>query len=235
MDDAPAERINSRRNEFGQPIGPPVEIEVSAPSSEPMVGRWCSVVRLDVADHASALFEAYDDAVDDRAWTYLFQERAASVEEFVDQLAPLEGRGDPMYFVVLDADGPCGMAALQRIDPTHGVLEVGSIILAPRLQRTVASTEAMFLMMQRAFDGGYRRYEWKCDALNAPSRAAAARLGFVYEGDFRQAIVYKGRNRDTSWHAIIDSEWPRLRTEFERWLDPTNFDDAGRQRTQLRH
>ena len=126
------------------------------------------------------------------------------------------------------------MAAYLRIDPANGVIEVGHINHSPRLQRTRAATEAMYLMMRRAFDElGYRRYEWKCDSLNAPSRAAAERLGFQYEGLFRQALVYKGRNRDTAWFSIVDREWPALRTAFDRWLDPANFDEAGRQKARL--
>ena len=121
-----------------------------------------------------------------------------------------------------------------RIDPASGVIEVGGINYSPRLQRTPAATAAMYLMMRRAFDElGYRRYEWKCDALNAPSRAAAARLGFRFEGIFRQAIVYKGRSRDTAWFSIVDGEWPALKAAFEGWLDPANFDGAGNQRQRL--
>jgi RimJ/RimL family protein N-acetyltransferase len=120
-----------------------------------------------------------------------------------------------------------------RIDPANGVIEVGGINYSPLLQRKPAATEAMYLMMRRAFELGYRRYEWKCDSLNAPSRAAAQRLGFSYEGVFRQAWVYKGRNRDTAWFSIIDGEWPALREAFERWLAPANFDANGRQRTGL--
>jgi RimJ/RimL family protein N-acetyltransferase len=117
--------------------------------------------------------------------------------------------------------------------PEAGSIEVGHINLSPPLQRTRAATEAMYLMMKRAFDLGYRRYEWKCDALNAPSRAAAERLGFTYEGTFRQANVYKGRNRDTAWYSVIDSEWPNRRAAFERWLAPENFDAEGKQRAKL--
>jgi RimJ/RimL family protein N-acetyltransferase len=127
-----------------------------------------------------------------------------------------------------------GVASYLRIDPAPGVIEVGHINYAPPLQRTVAATEAMFLMMRRVFDElGYRRYEWKCDAVNAPSRAAALRLGFQFEGIFRQATVYKSRNRDTAWYAIIDRDWPALKARYQRWLDPANFDAAGRQRKKL--
>jgi RimJ/RimL family protein N-acetyltransferase len=121
-----------------------------------------------------------------------------------------------------------------RIDRANGVIEVGNINYSPLLQRKPAATEAMFLMMRRAFDElGYRRYEWKCDSLNAPSRAAALRLGFQYEGLFRQAAIYKGRSRDTTWFSIIDSEWPALRSAYEQWLAPENFDAAGRQQRKL--
>jgi len=127
-----------------------------------------------------------------------------------------------------------GVGSFMRIDPNFGVIEIGNINFSPRLQRTRAATEAMFLMMRRAFDElGYRRYEWKCDSLNAPSRAAAARYGFTFEGVFRQAVVYKNRSRDTAWFSIIDSEWPKVKSAFEHWLDPENFDEQGRQRENL--
>ena len=143
---------------------------------------------------------------------------------------------DPLFHAIIDNQSgkAVGVAAFLRIDPANGVMEVGHINYSPRLQRTVMATEAMALMMRRVFDElGYRRYEWKCDSLNAPSRAAAKRLGFGYEGTFRQAIVYKGRNRDSAWFSITDREWPILRTEYDRWLAPDNFDAEGRQRSRL--
>jgi RimJ/RimL family protein N-acetyltransferase len=143
---------------------------------------------------------------------------------------------DPLVHAIIDkASGEAvGTAALMRIEPEAGVIEIGSITYSPRLQRRPAGTEAMYLMMRRVFDEiGYRRYEWKCNALNAPSRAAALRYGFRYEGLFRQATITRGRNRDTTWFSVIDSEWPALRAAFERWLDPANFDAAGRQRHSL--
>jgi RimJ/RimL family protein N-acetyltransferase len=128
-----------------------------------------------------------------------------------------------------------GTAALMRIDPVHGVIEVGCITYSPRLKRTRAGTEAMYLMMRLIFDDlGYRRYEWKCDSLNGPSRAAALRYGFTFEGIFRRAIVYKGRSRDTAWYSIIAEEWPRIRSAFDAWLDPKNFDKDGRQKRPLK-
>jgi len=237
MDDATTETNPTLRNQLDQPIGARVEqlLPVPPPSTDPMVGRTCIVSRLDAAAHGSALFDAFDEAPDDGPWTYLFHERSATVGDFIEWFGRFEGRADPLCFVISDASGPCGMGSYLRPAPDHGAIEVGGIHLAPRLQGTTAATEAMYLMMQRAFDTGYRRYEWKCDSLNAPSRSAAQRLGFVYEGDFRQAVVYKGRNRDTSWFSIIDAEWPQLQVEFERWLDPANFDGSGRQRTPLRH
>src|SRR5262249_33934826 len=142
---------------------------------------------------------------------------------------------DPLFFAFVDrTDGrPAGLVSYLRITPAAGSIEVGHIHYAPRLQRSPAATEAMFLMMKQAFETGYRRYEWKCDALNAPSRAAAQRLGLSFEGIFRQATVYKGRNRDTAWYAAIDSEWPALREAFLTWLAPDNFDEEGQQRSRL--
>ena len=142
---------------------------------------------------------------------------------------------DPLFFAIVDAPSQTalGVASLMRIDPANGAIEVGHLAYSPRLQRTPAATEAMFLLMQYAFELGYRRYEWKCDTLNAPSRAAAQRLGFSFEGVFRQAVIYKERSRDTAWHSIIDAEWPALRAAFTQWLAPSNFDAAGRQLTRL--
>jgi RimJ/RimL family protein N-acetyltransferase len=140
---------------------------------------------------------------------------------------------DPLFFAIL-APHPVGVAAYLRIAPEAGSIEVGHINFSPLLQQTAAATEAMYLMMARVFDLGYRRYEWKCDALNAASRRAAERLGFTFEGIFRQATVYKGRNRDSAWYSLIDQEWPARRAAFERWLAPENFDAQGRQRSQLR-
>ncbi len=152
--------------------------------------------------------------------------------------AELEQRAatrDPLVFTLFDESGvPAGLASYLRIVPEHGVIEIGHIHLSPRLQQSRAATEAQFLLMRHAFDDlGYRRYEWKCDSLNAPSRRAALRLGFQYEGIFRNAIVYKGRSRDTAWYSITDGEWPQVRAAVEQWLAPENFDSAGRQRTSL--
>jgi RimJ/RimL family protein N-acetyltransferase len=186
--------------------------------------------------HARDLFAAYMEAPDGRDWTYLFLERPATEDAFRAYLATLMASHDPLHFAIIDAstDKPVGTAALMRMDPAHGVMEVGSIVFSPRMKRTRAATESMYLLMRLAFDDlGYRRYEWKCDSLNAPSRSAAERYGFTFEGIFRRAIVYKNRNRDTAWFSIIAEEWPRLRQAFETWLDAGNFDAAGRQKRSL--
>jgi RimJ/RimL family protein N-acetyltransferase len=157
-----------------------------------------------------------------------------SFGEFVEWARRASSSRDPLFFAILDADGRAvGVAAYLRISPEAGSIEVGHIHLSPLLQRTPAATEAMYLLMKHAFDLGYRRYEWKCDALNQPSRTAAERLGFTFEGIFRQATIYKRRNRDTAWYSIVDREWPALRSAFETWLAPANFDSAGGQRTRL--
>jgi RimJ/RimL family protein N-acetyltransferase len=140
---------------------------------------------------------------------------------------------DPLFFAILHHGKPVGVASYMRITPSIGSIEVGHVNFSPALQRSAVATEAMYLMMDTAFRLGYRRYEWKCDELNAASRLAARRLGFSHEGTFRQATVYKDRNRDTAWFSIIDTEWPALRDAFEAWLDPGNFDSAGRQLSRL--
>jgi RimJ/RimL family protein N-acetyltransferase len=168
-------------------------------------------------------------------WTYRLEEAPGSVAGLAAALARAEADPDAVtYAIVAPEQGPCGLATLMRCDPEVGVVEVGSILYAPSLQRTRAATEAMVLLGRHVFEAlGYRRYEWKCDSLNAPSRVAAQRLGFTYEGTFRQAVVYKGRNRDTAWFSITDDEWPALRAAYDAWLDPDNFDEGLTQRTSL--
>ncbi len=225
-------------NQFGQPIGRPLPgwTPRPRPSRTAMDGRLTRVEPLDPRKHEADLFAAFADDADGRLWTYMpygpFAGRTA-MAAWLDERAAID---DPLMFAIVDKRIPqaLGVACHMRIDPPAGVIEVGGIAFSPRLQRSPVATEAMYLMMRRAFDElGYRRYEWKCDALNAPSRAAAKRLGFRYEGTFRQATVYKGRNRDTAWFSITDDEWPALRAVFERWLDPANFDGDGRQRLRL--
>ena len=227
-----------RTNELGQPIGE--EVPGWTPRPRPprtvMTGRYCRVEPIDPARHAADLFAANAEDREGRIWTYLPYGPFATLAEYRAWIERDCLGDDPLFHAVVDgASGRAlGVASYLRIDPPMGVIEVGHINYAPALQRSAASTEAMFLMMRRAFDElGYRRYEWKCDALNQPSRRAAIRLGLTYEGLFRQATMVKGRNRDTAWYAVIDRDWPALSAAFEQWLDPGNFDPSGRQRVSL--
>ena len=200
-----------------------------------MVGRLCRLERADVFRHATELFEACARDKSGTMWTYLPYGPFVSFASFESWMTDLCVGPDPMPFVIIDqhSNRVVGLAAYLRITPAAGSIEVGHVIYSPQLQRGTIATEAMYLMMKRAFELGYRRYEWKCDTFNAKSRAAAQRLGFSFEGIFRQAIVYKNRTRDTAWFSVIDSEWPALQAAFERWLHPANFDERGEQRTRL--
>jgi RimJ/RimL family protein N-acetyltransferase len=224
-------------NELGQPIGFPLPQWTARPRPprSAMEGRFCIVEPINPSRHAADLHAANSLDREKRNWTYL---PYGPFEQLADYRAFLERElgDDPLRHAIIERESgrAVGVASYMRIDPAAGVIEVGGINYAPPLQRTPGATEAMYLMMRRVFDElGYRRYEWKCDSLNAPSRAAALRLGFRYEGTFRQATVYKARNRDTCWFSILDSEWPARKAAFERWLDPDNFDAAGRQRRSL--
>ena len=220
-----------------QPIGfsigdwtPPVR-----PPAEPMIGRYCRLERLDADRDGQSLFDAYALDSEGRNWTYLPHGPFENYAEFHIWLSGMAKLDDPFFFTIIDAESQTsvGIASYLRITPPAGSIEVGHIHYSPLLQRKPAATEAMYLMMKQAFALGYRRYEWKCDALNAPSRMAAQRLGLSYEGIFRQATVYKQRNRDTAWYATIDREWPDLKQAFEQWLDPNNFDNDRNQKTRL--
>ncbi len=227
-----------RTNALGQLIGDPVpgwKPRALPPRSE-LLGRCCRLEPLRADRHAGALHEAHAADRGGRNWTYLPYGPFASAEDYGAWIRSVEAGTDPLFFAIVDGESgrPLGAASYLRIDPAMGCLEVGHVSYAPALQRTTAATEAMYLMMRRAFDElGYRRYEWKCDSLNAASRAAAERLGFVYEGTFRQAVIAKGRNRDTAWYSVVDAEWPGVRSALESWLDPSNFDADGRQRRPL--
>jgi len=224
-------------NHLGQPIGPalPGWKAPPVPSRETMQGRWCRLEPLDAERHADALYDACALDAEGRMWTYLFYGPFADRESYRDWARKASLGSDPLFHAIVDlATGKAaGVASYLRIDPGNGCIEVGHLSYSPLLQRTPAATEAMYLMMRRAFELGYRRYEWKCDALNAPSRAAARRLGFTFEGIFRQAVIYKGRSRDTAWFSVIDQEWLALKGAFERWLDPANFDERGNQIVRL--
>ena len=229
--------MTDTRNALDQPVGPslPDWAPPPWPPREPIAGRFCRVEPLDPWRHAEDLHAANREDPDGRSWTYMPYGPFATLAEYRAWLQDVCSGEDPQFFAIVEqATGrPSGVASWLRIKPESGSIEVGHIHYAPRLMRTPAATEAMYLMMRQAFELGYRRYEWKCDALNAASCAAARRLGFVYEGIFRQATVYKGRNRDTAWYSVIDAEWPGLRRAFEAWLAPANFDEGGHQRTRL--
>ena len=224
-------------NELGQPVGFPMPgwRRPPRPPREPIAGRWCRVEPLEPARHAEPLFAAYGLDRDARGWTYLPYGPFADLAGYRAWMDAITGGDDPLFFAIVEpASGrPVGVASYLRIDPAAGSIEVGHLRFSALLQRTAAATEAMILMMRNAFALGYRRYEWKCDALNAPSRAAALRLGLSFEGVFRHAVVVKGRNRDTAWFAATDRDWPALSAAFDRWLDPENFDPDGRQRVRL--
>lgn len=206
------------------------------PPGETLKGRWCRLERLDLARHGDSLFEASSAAGGEERFRYLFDRPPADRSAFDTWLSGAAKTDDPFFYAVIDArTGRAeGRQALMRITPEHGVIEIGNILWGPRMARSRIATEALFLFARHAFrDLGYRRFEWKCDALNEPSRRAALRFGFSFEGVFSQHMVVKGRNRDTAWFAIIDRDWPRLEAGMERWLDPGNFDAEGRQRRRL--
>ena len=224
-------------NQFGQPVGEAlIDWQPRQPPSRvTLKGRYCYLEPLRV-EHADALFRAYHLAEDPRSWTWLLREPDATAADFSQWVASVSDLPDPMHFTVFDnqTHSPVGTLALMRIDPKNGVVEVGHVHFSPLLSRTPMSTEAQYLLMQYVFDTlGYRRYEWKCNSLNEPSRRAALRLGFQYEGRFRQALVIKGHNRDTDWFSIIDAEWPALAKAFENWLATDNFTADGTQRRSL--
>jgi RimJ/RimL family protein N-acetyltransferase len=224
-------------NLLGQPLGPPVAHWQAPPrpARAPMTGRYCRLEPADAGRDAAGLYAANARDADGRMWTYLPYGPFASLAEYRQWLESTCAGDDACFYTIVDlATGqPLGLASYLRIDPGNGSIEVGHLAYSPLLQRTRAATEAMFLMMQWAFGAGYRRYEWKCNALNAPSRRAALRLGLSYEGVFRQAGIVKGRSRDTAWYAAIDAEWPALEVAYRTWLAPANFDADGRQRASL--
>jgi RimJ/RimL family protein N-acetyltransferase len=229
--------METTRNDLGQTVGfcLPNWVPPPVPPRESMEGRFCRLEPVASDRHAAALFEANAADTDGRSWTYLAYGPFRDFPSYRAWLSENCMGNDPLFFAVIGTadDRPSGLASYLRIAPAAGSIEVGHIHYSRRLQRSPAATEAMYLMMKKAFESGYRRYEWKCDALNAASRAAAQRLGLSFEGVFRQATVYKGRNRDTAWYAAIDAEWPALREAFLAWLAPNNFDDMGHQRARL--
>lgn len=230
--------MGPRKNEFDQPIGDEVPgwKGVEPPPRKPMAGRLCRVEPLDPERHLHNLYDVYSEDVEGILWTYMAVGPFQSADELRAWMEPACATEDPLFHALIDLSTgkAVGIAALMRVRPSVGVIEVGSITYSRRLQRTTLATEAMFLLMTRVFDElGYRRYEWKCDSLNAASRRAAERLGFSFDGVFEQAIVYKGRNRDTAWYSILNRDWPSLKSAYQKWLDEENYDNAGKQKRKL--
>ena len=223
-----------RMNELGQPIGDALlDFQPGdLPNLERIEGQYVIIERLSKDKHGADLYEVYgpDSPVD--MWTYLFQTPAQNQAEWSQKLDQMLAAQDRFHYAIVDKESgkALGTFALMRIDRNNRVIEVGAVTYSPKLKRTRLATEAQYLLARYVFEElEYRRYEWKCDALNQPSRRAAERLGFTYEGRFRQAIVYKGRNRDTDWLSMIDTDWPAVKSRLEKWLSPDNFDENGQQ------
>jgi RimJ/RimL family protein N-acetyltransferase len=224
-------------NEHGQPVGEPVTAWTPPPrpSRAVMAGPHARLEPLDAARHLDDLYSACCEPANDAGWTYLPYGPFADREGYAAWLTGAAASEDPLFFAIVDpATGrAAGVASYMRVTPAAGTIEIGHLHFGPAMRGRPLATGALAVMMAGAFALGYRRLEWKCDALNAPSRAAAARLGFAFEGVFRQAAVVRGRNRDTAWFSITDGEWPALAAAFETWLADGNFDGQGRQRQAL--
>ncbi|MEM7076317.1 MAG: GNAT family protein [Pseudomonadota bacterium] len=223
---------------MGQPVGDPLPegwAPPPGPSRVTLTGRTVKVVPLSAEAHGSDLFDAFQKDETGAGWTYMANGPYDTLDDFMTWLTGAEASPDPMFFAYLDAETgkAIGYGSLMRIDSPMAAIEIGNIRMSPLLQRTPMSTEAIHLKAQYVFDLGYRRFEWKCDHLNAPSRSAADRLGFVYEGIFRKAMHYKGRSRDTAWYSITDDEWPAIQEAQRTWLAADNFDSDGTQKQRL--
>jgi RimJ/RimL family protein N-acetyltransferase len=220
---------------FGAPVGPVVDARpADRPGPVALAGRFGSVARLDASRHGETLWQELNGH--DRLWTYMSDGPFADRAAFLTWLTAREALTDPYYYAVIDRDGRAiGVETLMSIRPEMRVVEVGNIMLGPSLQRSPLATETQYLLARYAIeDLRYRRYEWKCYSLNAPSRNAALRFGFKFEGIFRNHMIIKGRSRDTAWFAMTDDDWPTRKAAFERWLDPANFDAQGQQKRSLR-
>lgn len=225
-------------NHYGQIVGTPVPgwTPRPAPDGRSLEGACCRLERLDPARHADALIAGFRTAPDDRDWTWWRTARPEDDAAFRRYIEDNATAADRVPYAIIDpaTTRPVGHAAFMGIDAANGSLEIGAINFTPLLKRRPAGTEALFLMLRHAFDAlGYRRVEWQCNSLNLPSRNAALRLGFTFEGVFRQRAVTQGRNRDTAWFSLLDSEWPARRAAFLGWLAPENFDESGAQRRPL--
>lgn len=221
----------------GLPVGRLIDASPAPfPSRVTIPGSAVELVPLDPKLHEDSLWEGLRGPANDKLWRYLLDGPFADRSSF-DLAMEWRARSESqVFFAILQAESgrALGCAALMRVDQPNRSIEVGNILYTPELQRTRGATEAMYLLARHVFEElGYRRYEWKCDSLNAPSRQAAIRLGFSYEGTFRQHMINKGRNRDTAWFSILDGEWPARKARLERWLEPSNFDPRGRQKVAL--
>jgi RimJ/RimL family protein N-acetyltransferase len=220
-----------------QEVGPVVDATpAQRPARISLPGRYVRLEPLDAQRDGDELFLHSSGDQHAHLWAYLFDGPYHDRSEFDAALERRQRSEDPLFYSILDRESGAalGWAALMRIEPEHRVIEVGHILYLPQLQRTPGATEAMYLLARYVFDTlGYRRYEWKCNSLNAPSRRAAQRYGFTFEGIFRQHLIAKGRNRDTAWYSMLDGEWPARRRAFEQWLSPANFDSAGKQKLRL--
>ncbi|PPC77575.1 GNAT family N-acetyltransferase [Pokkaliibacter plantistimulans] len=230
--------MSARVNEYNQPIGQDLSgwIPAAHPEQEVFTGKFCCLERLNVERHAEELYEAFQASSDNSNWTYLPYGPFSTYEEYREFLLGMEGLKDPFHYTVIDQSTKkaVGTISLMRVDTMNGVIEIGHVVYSPRMQRTPISTEVMALLLSYIFDKlGYRRLEWKCDSLNGPSRAAAERFGFKFEGVFRQLQVTQRRNRDTAWYSIIDSEYAVFKSAYDTWLDSNNFDESGYQLSKL--
>lgn len=227
----------AEHNEFGQPVGQSLA-NWRAPSLPPrdvIDGRYCRLEPLDAARHAAQLYAANSLDTEGRSWTYLPYGPFDTFETYRAWVQEQSTKSAVQLYAIIDlsSENAVGVVGYLRPDPANGVIEIGHVNFSPLLQRTAAATEALYLLIEQIFSAGYRRCEWKCNALNAASRRAALRLGFQFEGVFRQLLVVKGRNRDTVWFSIVDHEWPALRQATQQWLAPENFDAQGRQKVSL--
>jgi RimJ/RimL family protein N-acetyltransferase len=226
------------KNEFNQLVGHSMQNWKAAkmPENKSLFGCFCTLEPMDINKHAIHLFESLQKDNDGQSWTYLPYGPIETAEEFIAWIKKTNDGLDTQLYAIIDihTNLPIGVCGYLRMTPAHGVIEIGHLHFSTFLKQKPAATEAMYLMMQYAFDHlGYRRYEWKCDSLNIPSRKAAERFGFSFEGIFRQHNVFKNRNRDTAWYSIIDGEWPTIKERFQRWLDKNNFDAQGKQIKRL--
>ena len=228
--------MDNRETGLVGPVVDPLPLG-SQPDMRPLHGRWTMLEPVSAAKHARALYDCLVKSdPKGEVWTYLGYGPWEAFEQFEAWLKKRQAESDPWFYVFIRREGhlPLGMGAFMRSDAANGVIEIGHIWMAPELQKTREATEVIFLMIRHCFDDlGVRRLEWKCDALNVPSRRAAARLGFAFEGIFRQHLIVKGRNRDTAWHAMLDKDWHSIRDGFETWLNSSNFDAEGQQKAKL--